>query len=393
MIKKGLILSLVFLSISCQHFRSDKASTLEALSEKLSVKETDLKVNPFWVVDTLKKENVGFRKVNRFSPVLYKDLIVVGNGLEGLVAYDLYEKNVVWSIDIDQGVEAAGTVINSRLFVGGLNGIFYSIDLDTAKIIWQFDTKSEIVSEPLIQDGLVYFISGANILYCLDATTGRQIWVYNRQDTSTLMTVRGGSKPSHSEGKIYEGFSDGSLVSLDAKTGTPQWEVLLNRNTKFKDIDASPVIDGDTLYINSYDDKLYAVSKSTGSILWKSNFGGSNAPLLFGDKLVYTTSRGQLMVVNKSNGEMIWKVENLKGIATEPIVHKGLIAIGESQGRILFFDALTGQQRGAFDPGRGILSRPTSDKIKRVYFISGEANLYGISLDTIYENVNFPFLQ
>jgi outer membrane protein assembly factor BamB len=356
-------------------------------------RQQDLKVGAFWVQDTLKEPNIGYRKVNRFAPVLFKDLIIVANGLEGLVAYDIFDKTKKWSLAIDQGVEAAGAVVNSRLFVGGLNGIFYSIDLDTAKIVWQFDTKSEVVAEPLVQDGLVFFLSGSNILYCLDANNGRQMWVYNRQDTAAQMTVRGGAKPSYSSGQIYQGFSDGSLVSLNAKTGTPQWEVLLNRNTKFKDIDASAVIDGDTIYINSYDDKLYAVSKSSGTILWKSEFGGASAPLVLQDRLTYTSSKGHLMVVSKKNGELLWKISNLKGIATEPVNHKGLIVIGESQGAVLFYDLLTGVLKSSFDPGRGVLGRITTDKKNRVYFISGEANVYGLTVEYANKHSNFSFLE
>jgi len=378
---KYALIFLAFGFIGCQHI------------EKNNGEKKDLRVSAFWVQDTLKEPNVGYRKINRFAPILYKDLIVVANGLEGLVAYDILDKTKKWSIAIDKGIESAGTVINSRLFVGGLNGIFYSIDLDTAKIVWEFDTRSEVVAEPLIHDGFVYFLSGSNILYCLDATNGRQIWVYNRQDTATQMTVRGGAKPALSSGQIYQGFSDGSLVSLNAKTGTPNWEVLLNRNTKFKDIDASAVIENDTIYINSYDDKLYAVSKSSGTILWKSDFGGATPPIVFSDRLVYSSSKGHLMVVTKKSGELIWKVSNLKGITTEPVSHKGLIAVGESQGAVLFYDLMNGQLKGSFDPGRGVLGRLTTDKNKRFYFISGEANVYGVLVEYTNKNSNFSFLE
>jgi len=371
-------------------------SSCAYLKQKVGSQSSDQKVisvKAEFVKDTLAKPNYGFRKINRFTPVLYKDLIVVANALEGLVAYDISDRTIKWSIAIPKGVESAGTMINSRLFVGGLNGVFYSIDMDSAKIVWEFDTKSEIVAEPLIHEGYVYFVSGGNILYCLDATNGRQIWVYNRQDTGTQMTVRGGAKPTISGDKIYEGFSDGSLVALNVKTGTPQWEVLLNKNTKFKDIDASPVIDGDIIYINSYDDKLYAVSKSSGTILWRSNYGGSSTPLIIGDRLVYTSSKGHLIVVSKSNGSLIWQNTSIKGIASDPIIHKGLVVVGESQGAVVFFDLMTGEIKAQFDPGRGVLGRLVSDKNKRVYFVSGEANLYGLLIENKKINYNFSFID
>jgi outer membrane protein assembly factor BamB len=42
-------------------------------------------------------------------------------------------------------------------------------------------------------------------------------------------------------------------------------------------------------------------------------------------------------------------------------------------------DAASGKQISSFNPGRGILSPPTVDeKTGMVYFISNEANLYGL---------------
>ena len=394
MFKKSvdLICLFGFLSffVSCQLTET----TLKTVSQKNSnTRSQTLEVKPIWVSDLLSQKNLGYRKINRFSPILYKDMLITANSMDGLKSFDILDQSLKWSFKIENGVESSGAVINSRLFVGGLNGIFYSIDLDSGQVIWEFDTKSEVAAEPLIQDGYVYFVSGGNILYCLDATNGRQIWVYNRQDNSNRMTIRGGAKPAYYQGLIYQGFSDGSLVSLSSKTGTPQWEVLINRNTKFKDIDASAVVEQDTIYINSYDDKIYAVSRSSGTILWSSPNGGYSAPIISGDRLIYTSSKGQLIAVAKKTGDVIWKKSDLAGLATEPTLHKGLVVVGESQGSVKFFDFISGELRGSFDPGRGVLTRPVSDKGQRIYFISGESNIYALQVKMVSDNLNFPYIR
>ncbi len=338
-----------------------------------------LVITPFWVKDTLAKPNIGFRKVNRMSPVIYKDRVIVGNAFDGLVAYDIQTKNEIWRINIPLGVESSAAIVKDRLFVGSNNGRIYSVDAAKGQVVWTFDTKSEVVAEPLLQDGVLYFISGSQSVFALDALTGKQNWIYNRQDTSNLMTVRGGSKPAYSNGFIYLGFSDGSVVSLNAKTGTPQWEITLNRNTRFKDIDSSPVIDGDALYINSYDDKIYCLSKDKGQIIWKAPWGGFSTPVIMGDKIVSTSSLGDLVVLSKRDGTLAWKAKTIEGVFVDPVLLKGLIITGESQGKLLFFDSLTGDIKGSFEPGRGVFSKPTVSMDKStVYFISGEGNVYGI---------------
>lgn len=368
--KSSLTLGLLILSACSSAPSNEKESTL-----------ANIELDPVWVQNTLVKPNTGFRKVNRMSPLIYKDQIIVGNAIEGLVSYRMDSKNLVWSLPIPYGVESSGVLINDRLFVGSNNGRLYSINLINGQILWSFDTKSEIVAEPLLNEGVLYFISGSQAVFALDAVTGKQLWTYNRQDTSSTMTVRGGSKPSYSAGFLYVGFSDGSVVSLNAKTGTPQWEITLNRNTRFKDIDSSPLIDGDSLYINSYDDNLYSISKNRGEINWKSPYGGATTPLVLGEHLISTSSKGDLLSLSKKDGSLIWKKTTNQGMFIDPTTYKGLIVAAESQGKLGLYDHLTGDLKASFEPGRGVFSKPTVVPSKNlIYFISGEGNVYGVKV-------------
>jgi outer membrane protein assembly factor BamB len=177
---------------------------------------------------------------------------------------------------------------------------------------------------------------------------------------------------------LYAGFSDGALVAFNAKTGSEQWEITLNRNTKFRDIDASPVIDGDYIYINSYDDKVYCLSKDKGEIIWNANYGGASTPVILGNKIFITSSKGEIVALSKKDGTEIWKNSTKLGVFTEPSVLNDFIVSGESQGKLLFFNAADGVKVGSFEPGRGVFSKP-SIYGNNLYFISGEGNLYGLT--------------
>lgn len=336
-----------------------------------------LVVDATWVQDTLAQKNMFFRKVNRMSPIIYKNSIIAGNSYDGLVTFDLQSKSEKWRTAIPYGVEAGAATINDRLFVGSNSGQMYSIDMASGEIIWVFDSKSELVSEPLLHNGILYFISGSQSLYALDASNGKQIWFYNRQDTTSSMSIRGGSKPTIANGVLYVGFSDGALVAINAQTGTEQWEITLNRNTKFKDIDASPLVDGDYIYINSYDDKIYCLSKDKGEIIWSAAFGGFSTPLLLDGALIVTSSKGELAALSKKDGQVLWVKKTNNGVFIEPSLFKSMIMTGESQGKLLFFDQKTGNQVGSFEPGRGVFSKPSVHN-DFLYFISGEGNIYGL---------------
>lgn len=335
-------------------------------------------VKTAWVRSTLAEQNLGFRKVNRMTPLLVGDLVIQGNGLDGISAYDRDSGHFKWRTSITNGVEASATRIRDRIFFGGSDGSFYSASASTGEVQWSFPTKAENLSEPLLNDGVVYFLAGNNVLYALDAATGRQVWLYSRQDTSQI-SVRGGSQPLFNNGVLYVGFSDGSLVALNAATGNVQWELQLNRNKRFRDVDAHPVLVDGQIFVGGYDDKLYCISAAKGEILWRVDGGTDSAVTIQGDRLYYSTSAGEVWALSKSNGTKLWAYKLKEGIPTQVRMFKGVLVFGESQGSLRFLDANTGAVLGSFEPGRGILATPQVDEShNRVYFVSGEANLYAI---------------
>lgn len=351
-------------------------TTLEKWSS-LNNSKRDYEVKAAWVRQAPETPNLGFRKINRMTPVVTEDLVIQGNGVDGLVAYSKGLGYRKWRLKIENGVEPTAAVIKDRLFVGASDGKFYSVEMSTGTIQWSFDTKSENLAQPLLHDGVVYFLAGNNVFYALDAVSGRQLWLYSRQDTSEF-SIRGGSQAALHNGILYVGFSDGSLVALKSENGTPLWEVQLNKNKRFRDIDATPVVADNNIYVSGYDDKLYCLNLN-GEIQWRVEAGGYSPVTVSGDRIYYPTTNGEVMALNKNNGSTVWKFEVPDGIATEIKFINGDLVFGESQGALRFLEKNQGKEIGSFTPGRGILATPyVSEKDNRVYFISGEANVYAV---------------
>ncbi|MBV2169377.1 MAG: PQQ-binding-like beta-propeller repeat protein [Bdellovibrio sp.] len=371
---KSVLLGSLFLALTgCATINH----TLEQWSSKNNSKR-EYEVKTAWIRQTTGKDNLGFRKINRMTPLLVGELIIQGNGLDGIVAYERDTGRMKWRLPVQNGVEPSAAAIKDRLFVGASDGNFYSVESSTGRVQWTFPTKAENLAAPLLDEGVVYFLAGNNVFYALDAATGRQIWLYSRQDTSQF-SIRGGSQAALYNGMLYVGFSDGALVALNAKSGAVAWELQLNRNKRFRDIDATPVVEGNQIYIAGYDDKLYCVSADKGEVLWRVDGGGYSAITMLGDKLFYPTTNGEVWALKKNNGEKVWSYKLKEGIATQIKSYKGSLVFGESQGKLRFLDANSGSELGAMEPGRGILSAPQVDeKNNRIYFISGEANLYAI---------------
>ena len=70
-----------------------------------------------------------------------------------------------------------------------------------------------------------------------------------------------------------------------------------------------------------------------------------------------------------------------RGIPTQPILYKGLLLFGESEGAFTVADANSGAILGRFFPGDGLVSRPSiQDSSGEAYFISNGANLFAMKI-------------
>ncbi len=336
-----------------------------------------------WARSTTAKEHKGFRHAQRTAPVFLDDRIYQGNGIDGLVVFNADNGNEIWRLPIRNGIESGVAVDGDQLFFGASDGQFYSVDKRTGKVIWNFPTRVENLAAPLVNLGVVYFLSGNNVLYALDSKTGKQLWVYNRGEASQL-SIRGGTRPTLYKGHLYVGFSDGFLVSLNAADGSIVWERKLNNNVKFVDVDATPIVDEDTIWVSSYDGSLFCLSRSEGQIQWRLDEGGAVAVNVDGDTLYYGSLSQGVYALNKKTGQQKWRYtypEHL-GVPTQPVLFRNMVLVGTSSGAIMALGAQSGKLLTQYFPGTGVFATPAIDpKKNRVFIFSNEANLFALDLD------------
>ena len=346
-------------------------STLKTSSNKFVVEKR-------WVRGTNEQEYLGARRIHRFTPVLTEKLVITGNAIDGVVAYDRNTAHTRWRLDIKDGVEGGAQLAEDVLYFGSSDGQFYAVQCESGKVLWSYPLKAEGIAKPLVRGGVVYVLSGNNVAHALNAKTGKLIWIYNRREASNI-SVRGGSQPALAGDLVLIGFSDGALVALNKSSGSIVWEANLNRNKRFRDVDAAPLVDGDNIYISSYDGALYSVNRVDGKILWMVDEGGYEEGLLNGNFLYFSSSTGKTMALDKASGKVIWSRDNPRGIATGPVLYKGVLMVGEMEGALRFLDARTGDLLGEFSPGRGVTSRASLDpQLGEIYFMSTDANLFAL---------------
>lgn len=360
-----LIVFLVILNFGC--------SILQPRSRELVLRKD-------WVRQTWARPYNSYRLSHQMTPVSYQDMIIQGNAIDGITAYNRKKGHLIWRLPIENGVASGAQEFDGKLYFGGSDGQFYCVDALSGRMIWTFPTRVENLAEPLVADGAVYFLSGNDTLYALDATTGKQKWVYVRNN-STDLSIRGGSRPVLLAGILYVGFADGYLVALHSRDGTISWERQVNVNNRFKDVDSTPVIDGANIFVSGFDNALYSLTRQAGQIQWRLDGGSSFPATVDSERLYYSTSTGSVRAVKKDTGVILWELPIKKGIATRPIRFKEYLIFGESDGALRVVQAVDGKDVISFLPGLGVNSTPFADvDSNHIFFMSNQGNLYSMIL-------------
>jgi eukaryotic-like serine/threonine-protein kinase len=136
------------------------------------------------------------------------------------------------------------------------------------------------------------------------------------------------SSPTVNQGTVYIGSFDKKLYALDAATGGKKWEFLAGGA-----VIASPVIDGGTAYFGSFNRSFYAVDASSGDLKWtfEARQGFWASPVVSGGVVYAPSLDGRVYVLNATNGQKIAEVDLKDAISSTPVlVGKDVVVATES---------------------------------------------------------------
>jgi outer membrane protein assembly factor BamB len=265
-----------------------------------------------------------------FPPVLQDGNLYVVNKVGGVYAVRGRDGKVIWKRSLDPDVTGPA-FDDGLLFLAQFDGDFVALDARTGKERWSFRPRSHLESSPLIADGGVYVGDDAGTLAGVDAETGELRWraqlspdaikaspsfhdgvVYVGDYAGVVHAVSAGSghevwsrdtadlppggsagfyaSPTIAFGHIYEARVDGAVYAFDLN-GKPAWHFQAGKGV-YGSVAASNVEGiGPTVFVGSYDHKLYALDAQDGHVRWTYDVGGQipGSPTVIGST-VYTSS-------------------------------------------------------------------------------------------------------
>ena len=152
-------------------------------------------------------------------------------------------------------------------------------------LAWSYMTGSYrgLEASPIIVDGVLYATASWSKAFALDARTGAEIWRYDPKvpgwkgrHACCDVVNRGVAVSTGKENRrVFLGTIDGRLIALDAKTGTPIWEVRTTELNEAYTITGAPRLVGDLVVIGNGGADLgvrgyvTAYHQSTGEQAWR----------------------------------------------------------------------------------------------------------------------------
>jgi len=323
---------------------------------------------------------------------------------------------------ISGGTQSAGgwpgtTVYDGIIYAGSTDGRVVAINSSTENLEWSYSiapvtapssglscgqtsVTTAIYSKPVVDRDIVYIgtysgqVLALNMLARSQNLTfpqrsyGEWEWdcpIDNAKSNAIVADL------AMSEDALYVASSNGRVYSLDKGSGDENWKrediPVLTENTE--KLWTSPIIQGNTLYVSTYDGHIYTLSLETGELLgwsFESEAGFTSSPVIDEDTIFLGSFDRYLYAVKIGSDVPMWKFPEEKPAGNwfwaSPIVNESIVYAGCLDGKVYAIEAKTGGKLWEFDAGNAIVSPPVlMDNLLIVTDESGTVYVFDLSAE------------
>ena len=301
-------------------------------------------------------------------PVVDGSAVYVVDAQGAVSALDRQTGKEIWSRKLE-GIRVGGglNVSNDMILLGTLEGEVIALSEKDGSDLWKTRVSSEVLSVPVTDGSVVVVKSIDDKLTALDAKTGKSLWT---QDTlQPALTLRGSSAPVIEREAVFSGYSNGDAKAFRLENGAPLWSSRVSApkgSTELErmvDIDSTPLIVGDTLFVASYQGNVAGLDLYSGRVRWSKEVS-SYSPLAEGFGSLYVTDQDSFVSsLDQRTGASSWRQEGLqyRGL-TAPATFSSYVVVGDYQGYIHLLSQVDGSLSGRFKAGSSpIRAQPQVD--------------------------------
>lgn len=238
----------------------------------------------------------------------------LGGDPNKVACLDATDGEEIWNYSV-QGSggsnDVAPAYLDGRIYFGGQGAArLHVLNATDGSFIWGMDLAGSMYAKPPVAAGGLVYVTGGYTLYAIDPTTTSVKWT-----AQNLF-----SAPAVSGGVVFASVfaPSGSIVALDANTGTQKWNKTMN--TFWYDL---PLVLGETVFVGGRDESgpaIFALSKNDGSEKWRAHINSSlrlsnfdNGFMAEGDGVLVVVASDidcratEVYAFNSTTGSDLWK--------------------------------------------------------------------------------------
>ena len=149
-------------------------------------------------------------------------------------------------------------------------------------------------------------------LLAMDASTGESLWdaFYDQPE----FVVFGSPRPLGIGNIVLVGNATGRVFATDLTTGLENWQIYLGSagsETALSDAETIPVIFGDKLFISDYTKAIVAYDLTDGSLFWQHRRQSKRRLAVDSNQVYGADLDDKVFALSRSDGSIKWEQESL----------------------------------------------------------------------------------
>lgn len=315
----------------------------------------------------------------KLKPVVHGHLIYTATSNGMVQATNKNTGDVVWSKQLKTNIVSGPSIGEGYVAVGTSRSTVVLLNQENGRKIKQLKVSSDALSKPLITANNVIIKTIDGNLYAFDLKTGKKQW--SSEHGAPNLILKASASPVLMGKLVLVGFSDGKLDAVDAQTGHQVWQKSIAFASGFSDverlvdIDADPIVQGNLVYLASYQGYVGALSLASGEFIWRKPASVYQNLTIDNDTLYMTDSDDVIWAYDNQNGHVKWKQNAFKARGlTEPVLVGQYLVVGDKTGYLHVLSTQTGDLMG-----RLRLSGPVDTSLtvsgKNIYVMTANGKL------------------
>ncbi|MCY4472216.1 MAG: outer membrane protein assembly factor BamB [Kistimonas sp.] len=344
------------------------------------------------------RDQVAVRVVWRSSPrrtgssllglALLTDRLVVADAHGQVTALATDSGKVLWKRETRYTPGGAPGTDGRRILLGTRDGQVLALDATDGKTLWVAPVSSEALSPPQAADDRIVLQTADSHVFCLNGHNGKLVW--EQESLHPVLALRGSPTPATDAGIVYAGFASGQARAWRLDTGQALWEATVaapggaSELERMVDIHAQPLLDGERVYMVSYQGQAVAMDPATGQLLWSRELSSYKHMAQGFGNLYITNTRDELLALDQTTGAAVWRQDALAGQEiSAPAVLGNYVLTGDKEGRLHVFSQSDGQPVGTAKVGDAALRAQPQVAGHSIYVYTEDGSVVALDLNTL----------